>query len=232
MIASIHQPHFLPWLGYWNKVLASDVFLWLDSVQYRKNYFQNRTRILTRGGEPAWLTLPVHAPFGIAIDAVVVAEPRWRERVRRTVEQNYGKSPYFSRCWPPVADALEAATDRLTDVNYRTFQTVLELLGDPVRVVRVSELGPLPEDPTERLLEACRKVGANTYIAGRGGRNYLRCEVFEKSGIRVLWQEFDVANAAYPQGMPAFVGGLSVVDCLFHVGPQKARELIQGAWKA
>lgn len=231
MIVSVHQPHFLPWLGYLNKVLRSDVFVWLDTVQYRKNYFQNRTVIRTRRGDELWLTLPVHAPFGTPIERVTVADPKWRERLAKTVEQNYGRAPHFRTCWPPIARALDGASDALTDIDLRAFEAVLRLLdAGGVRVIRVGDLGVASEEPTERLVDVCRAVGGTTYIAGKGGRNYLRTEDFEKAGIGVVWQQFDPAGVPYPQTGPEFVPGLSVVDCLFNVGPVEAGRLIRGAW--
>ena len=231
LIVSVHQPHFLPWLGYLNKVLHSDVFVWLDTVQYRKNYYQNRTVIRTRRGEELWLTLPVHAPFGTPIDRVTVADPKWRDRLSKTVEQNYGRAPFFSVCWPEIAKALEGASDTLTDVDFRAFNAVLRLLraGD-VRVVRAGELGVTSAEPTERLVEACRAVGGKSYIAGKGGKNYLRIEAFEEAGIGVAWQQFDPAAQPYPQTGPGFVPGLSVIDCLFNIGPDEAGRLIRAAW--
>lgn len=231
MIVSVHQPHFLPWLGYLNKVLRSDVFVWLDTVQYRKNYFQNRTVIRTRRGEELWLTLPVHAPFGTPIDRVTVADPKWRDRLAKTVEQNYRRAPHFRTCWSEITRALDGASDSLTDIDFCAFEAVLRLLraGD-VRVVRFQELGVTSEEPTERLIEVCRALGGKTYIAGKGGRNYLRTDVFEQAGIGVAWQQFNPADVPYPQTGPDFVPGLSVIDCLFNVGPEEAGRLIRGAW--
>ena len=231
MIVSVHQPHFLPWIGYVNKALRSDVFVWLDTVQYRKNYFQNRTAVRTRSGEKLWLTLPVHAPFGTPIEGVTIADPKWRQRMTRTVEQNYGRSPHFGACWPAVAAALDRASESLTDVDFRAFEAVLSLLGaNHVRLVRAGELGVTTAEPTERLVEICRAVGGTTYVAGKGGRNYLRTEPFEIAGIRVVWQQFDPERVVYPQSGPGFVAGLSIIDCLFNVGAARAEEVVREAW--
>ena len=63
MKVAIHQPHYLPWLGYLAKWAAADLFVFLDTVQYEKSGYQNRNRIKTRDG-PRWLTVPVHAHLG------------------------------------------------------------------------------------------------------------------------------------------------------------------------
>jgi hypothetical protein len=230
MIVSIHQPHFLPWMGYWNKVLRSDAFVWLHSVQYRKNYFQNRTKIKDGGDREFWLTVPVHAASDTPIDRVTVADAKWLERVEKSVTQSYSRKPYFAQCWPPLRDALRSAGERLEDINLLSFSALLDLLGAGPRIVRDADLGPLPEDPTDRLVAACRALGATQYIAGRGGRNYLRTEAFERAGFGVLWQDFSPDRVRYDQGAGTFIGGLSIIDCLFNVGPSGARELALSAW--
>lgn len=218
-------------MGYLNKALHSDVFIWLHSVQYRKNYFQNRTRIKNVNEQPLWLTLPAHAHLGMMIDQVTIADPQWRKRITRTLEQCYGKSPWFDLCWPTIGRSLEAATDKLDDVNFRSFSALLGLLrGKPLRIVRAGELPAVSEDPTERLVGLCTAVGAKRYIAGKGGSNYLRVELFEQAGIEVTWQEFEPARVCYPQLGKSFVPGLSAIDCLFNVGPEQTRALALAAW--
>jgi len=231
VITSVHQPHFLPWMGYLNKALQSDVFVWLHSVQYRKNYFQNRTLIKSVNEQPLWLTLPVHARLGMRIDEVTIAEPSWRKGITRTVEQCYRRAPHFAACWPPIAGALLEASDSLDDVNFRTFLALLSLLGaGALRVQRAGELPAESEDPTDRLVELCVLTGASRYIAGKGGHKYLRVEAFERAGIEIIWQVFTPESVVYPQIGNVFVPGLSVIDCLFNVGPEKTRELVLGAW--
>ncbi|HEY7879137.1 MAG TPA: WbqC family protein [Gemmatimonadaceae bacterium] len=231
MIAAAHQPHFLPWLGYLNKVARSDVFIWLDTVQFRKNYFQNRTRIAGVDGVERWLTLPVHAHLDTAINAVEVAEPRWKDRVGKTIQQMYGKAAHFAECWEPLHAELAGASNRLADVNYRLFRVVLDLLGiATARVVVASELSVVETEPTDRLVKLCEAVGASSYIAGKGGRQYMREEAFASAGIDVIWQQFDVARTQYPRGTGTPLVGLSVIDCLFHAGPERARELVDDAW--
>jgi WbqC-like protein family len=230
VIVSVHQPHFLPWLGYFNKALQSDVFVWLDSVQFRKNYFQNRTRIQDGAGRVMWLTLPVHAHLGMPIAEVRIADPRWKKRVVRTIEQCYRGAPFFGECWPTLERAIDDATDDLSGTNRALFVAILGLLGGGPQVVPVSDLGVSAKDPTERLVEICRIVGADQYVAGRGGKNYVRGEAFEREGIEVLWQEFVAEQAVYRQFRGKFVSGLSVIDCLFNVGSSATREIVSAAW--
>ena len=154
MIVSIHQPHWLPWMGYLHKVLQSDVFVWLEGVQYRKNYFQNRTKIRDRVRGWRWLTLPVHAPLGRRIDAVTVADPRWHERLRKALEQTYGRAPHAGACVGPLLAALDGKARNLAEIDLQAFEVLLRMLGgERVRVVRSRDLGVAREDPTDRLVD-------------------------------------------------------------------------------
>ncbi len=231
-IVTIHQPHFLPWLGYFNKALHCDTFIWLHSVQYRKNYFQNRCLIKNINEQPLWLTLPVHAGHDTPIDQVGIADPKWRDRVRKTVEMCYGRAPHFAECWPALLAAFSADGAGLDSVNYHSFRALLRLLGEPaLDVVRVGDLDITTEEPTERLVECCRAVGATHYIAGKGGHNYLDVDAFEKAGIAVIWQRFDPATIHYQQRGNTFLPGLSIIDCLFNEGPARTREIARSAWQ-
>jgi hypothetical protein len=230
VLVSIHQPHFLPWLGYFNKVMYSDVFVSLHNVQFRKNYFQNRTLIRDSIGKPLWLTLPVSATLSTRIDEVPIVDPRWRERIVKTIEQSYRKAPYFASEWPRILAAIKESTDLLEDVNARLFEVLLGALGSTVSYKAAREFDVHAEEPNRRLLELCQAVAGTTYIAGKGGRNYLDVGLFESSGIRVVWQEYDPATVVYPQGGGEFVPGLSIIDCLFNVGPVECRHLVMRAW--
>jgi hypothetical protein len=232
MIVSIHQPHFLPWMGYLNKVWHSDVFVWLHTVQYRKNYFQNRTRIKNENEQPLWLTLPVHARLGMPIDNVIIADSHWKDRVQKNVEQCYRRTPFFDAIWPALHDCMQELSDNLDEVNFQLFNTILCLLDcRHVTIKRVVEIPIDSENPTERLVKICSFLGAEKYIAGRGGRNYMQVELFERAGVEIVWQAFDPQTITYAQTGKTFLPGLSIIDCLFNVGPLKTRHLIEAAWR-
>ncbi len=234
MIIAAHQPHFLPWAGYFNKVANSAVFVWLDTVQYRKNYFQNRTRIMDSSGREQWLTLPVSARSTTSIAEVTIADPRWRTQVEKTLLQCYRKAAHWEEVWPPLHAALLHSDDRLSNANLALFLAMLNLLEwREVQIVRASSLDVDTSDPTERLITICRRLGASRYIAGKGGRNYMCPEQFAAAGIEVVWQEFEPSRAAYERpGVTGMVAGLSLIDALFHLGPERTAIVARSAWTA
>jgi len=232
MNIGIHQPHFLPWLGYFNKAWQSQIFVWLNTVQYRKNYYQNRTKIKNVNDLPLWLTLPVHAHLGGSIDTVSIADARWRERIQKTIVQCYRNTPFFDGNWPILKQAIQESLDNLDQANFKIFQALLEILGAKhVQIVRASDIAVQSTDPTGRLVEICQYLGADAYIAGQGGRNYLDVEQFDRVGIKVIWQAYNAGEVVYTQLGQSFLGGLSIIDCLFNAGPEKTREILQTVWK-
>jgi len=213
---AIHQPHYLPWLGYLAKWAAADLFVFLDTVQYEKNGWQNRNRIKTQAGA-TWLTVPVHAPHGTPIPAVTIAEGQaWRRRHARSIEAAYADAPglprfgdglaaLYAREWPTLAPLAEASAAWLaTGFGIAT----------PTR--RASELATTSSDPTGRLVAICRAVGADTYLAGRDGVTYMDLAQFEAAGITVQVQAYE--HPAYPQRHGAFVANLSGLDLLLNAG--------------
>ena len=88
-IITIHQPHFLPWLGYFNKIVNSDEFIILDDIKYRKNYYQNRTQILNMNGITQWLTVPIHARSSTKIMDVEISNKNKSNKVLKSLYNSY-----------------------------------------------------------------------------------------------------------------------------------------------
>jgi hypothetical protein len=221
VIVSINQPAYLPWLGYFERIAASDLHIVLDHVQFEKNSFTNRHRIRTAEGS-CWLTVPVqtHGRFGeLAIHELAIDNTRrWRDKHWRTIEQNYGRTPYFAehaaffesiyrREWTRLADLCRALTDYLLTVL--DIRTPLCYSSDMDISTRKDEL----------VLDLCRSVGATRYISGALGRQYLRLELFREAGIEVVFQDYH--HPAYPQGRSSrFEPSMAAIDLLFNCGPE------------
>jgi hypothetical protein len=239
-VVSIHQGHFLPWLGYWNKVVNADVFIWLDTVQYRKNYFQNRAHIKTLSGAKAWLTVPVTFSSDDTLAEVRIAAGKrntrlsdWKKKVLNAVRLNYCRAPFYNAYYGSIAEIIQEAGDMLDDLNYDLFLHIKKLLGyEAIDVCKASSLDVPVKDPTERLVAICRYFNVTHYIAGRGGANYMDMARFQQAGINVIWQCFHENQPVYEQINGQFVAGLSVIDSLFNVGAEETASLIRQSWIA
>jgi hypothetical protein len=221
MKLAIHQPHYAPWLGYFAKWAAADLFVFLDTVQYVKNGWQNRNRIKTPEG-PRWLTVPVRARLGTLIrDVIVDTSQPWGARHFAMLENAYGAAPW----WVRHRDDLEAFYwsdwDRLSPVAVSSARWLADKLGIATPTRLASEMA-LPDDAqgdaTARLVALCRSVGADTYLAGQNGALYMDVAQFAKAGITVQTQQYE--HPVYAQEHGEFVPFLSALDLLLSHGDE------------
>jgi hypothetical protein len=225
MTVSIHQPQYLPWLGFYDKVDRADVYVILDTVQFKKNEYQNRNRIKTAQGWQ-WITVPVGYRFPQRIDEVTVNnESPWAHKHRQALVTNYSGSPHFDHVFPALDAILQTRWDRISDLNRRTVEVLMGLLDidTPVRSAGEWELS---DDPTGRLVDICKRLDAGTYLSGAGGRNYLDLAQFEEAGIHVVFQEF--SHPEYAQQFGTFEPYMSTVDLLFNCGPESLNIIRSG----
>lgn len=228
MVVTIHQPEHLPWLGFCHKATLADVFVLLDVVQFRKNYFQNRNRILGPHG-PMWVTVPVrlqgHTQKTIAEMEIHNAVP-WARKWWGSLRHAYGHTPYFdahARFFESVASRVWT---HLADLNLAIIEYLFDALGIRCRLVRASTL-PVAGARSTLLLDICARLGASVYLAGQHGRDYLDISIFEARGIAVRYHSF--RHPTYPQGRGGpFVPNLSVIDLLFRCGPESGA-ILRGA---
>jgi WbqC-like protein len=228
MLVSIHQPHYLPWLRYLDKIARSDLFILLDDVQYEKNGFQNRNKIKTAQGW-AYLTVPVQKPtYRTSRETEIDNRTGWRDKHRRALEMNYRKAPYFERYWPEWSTLYAQEWTHLAALNRAMLMLLLQQLKIATPVVFSSDL-PTQGRATERLAELCSAVGGDSYLSGRYAvETYLDPAILSAAGIRLAFQEWHAPT--YRQLHPAagFVSDLAIVDLLFNAGPC-AREILRGA---
>ena len=226
MKVAIHQPHYLPWLGYFAKWAAADLFVFLDTVQFEKNGWQNRNRIKTRDGA-RWLTVPVRASLGTPIKDVTVDESQpWPGRHLRMIEHAYAKAPCWPRWRPQIRELYGKQWTHLAPLAGESAVGLARALGIGVPTRLASEIAlPDPKDPTARLVALCRAVGADTYLAGSDS-SYMEVDQFAAAGIRVETQHFD--HPAYPQEHGEFTPFLSALDLLLMKGDEALGILREG----
>lgn len=231
MIVAIHQPHFLPWLGYLHRMQCADLFVILDHVQFERRNYQNRTQIRLND-RAHWLTVPVvqrsqkERIVDKAIDHPVRESGRhWAASHFETLRHAYGKAPFFDLYAPRLAELYAVRDERLTDLNARMLEFLREALSIRTPLVRSAELG-VEGRRMELILNLCLAVGADTLLAGMGGsRGYLDEAAFAARGVRIRWHDF--RHPRYAQrGDAEFVAGLSALDLLFNCGPMSRSVLL------
>jgi len=232
MIVAAHQPSYLPWLGYLDKMAKADLFVVMDDLQYEAQNFQNRNRIKLNTGA-AWLTVPVER--GAQTDRICdkrinnTASPKehWQRRSWLTLKTHYGRAPHFDAYAGAFEDIYTRRWDWLLDLDLHILDLVRGWFGITRPIVRSSSLG-LAGQKTDRLIDLCNKVGARAYLSGGGGSTeYLDVEQMGRSGVGVIWQHFE--HPRYPQRYGGFIPNLAFVDLLFHCGPASRDVLFAGS---
>lgn len=223
MKVAIHQPQYLPWPGYFNKMLNCDIFVFLDDVQYKKNEWQNRNRIKSFNGE-MWLTVPVHYKFGQKINEIKIDNKIfWRKDHIKAIRYSYQKAKFFSEFYPYIENLLKKEYELLIEINIDSVKMVLDYLGIKKKTLRSSEL-KIEEKKTSRLVSICKQLSGDVYISGSGAKDYLMIEEFEKNGIKVVFQEY--STPCYPQLFGEFIPNLSIIDMIFNIGKEETIKLI------
>jgi len=213
------QPGYLPWLGFFDQMRRSDIFVFYDDVQFDKNGWRNRNRIKSPAG-PHWLTVPVRVSSlsqRIYETEIDTRQP-WARKHLGTIKQFYGKAPYLKRYLPELEELLMGRTwERLIDLDVAVIELLCAWLNIKREMARSPELG-IEGERSERLLNICLAMGASRYLSGNAARVYLDTELFSSHGIEVLWQDYE--HPVYPQQHGEFVPFLSALDLVLNCGDE------------
>jgi len=225
MLIAVHQPQYLPWLGYFHKIDRADRFVLLDNVQFKKNEWQNRNRIKTAQGWQ-WLTVPVKYKFSQKIHEVEInPDVPWQRKHRQAILTNYGKAAHGAYLDALFEDLFSRSWHSISRLNIHLVKSLARILGIDTPIFIASELGDFPSDPDERLIALTRHFGADQYLAGRGGRDYMNLEKYKEKGVSVVFQDFN--HPEYGQLFGDFQPNMSVIDLLLNHGEQSL-SLIRG----
>ena len=226
-VIAIHQPQFLPWLGYVDKLRRSQIFCLLDTVQYKKNEFQNRNRIKTAQGWQ-WLTVPVTYRYPQRINEVGVNQTvDWQRKHLQALMTHYRKTLFFRTYIDDFEEFYAQPFTHLAEANVASIRLLMKLLQLECDLVLASSLPIQTDHPTGRLAEVCRVLGGSIYLSGRDGAKYMELDVFRAYQIQVRFQNF--MHPIYPQPYGRFEPNLSALDLLFNCGPNSLTILKEAA---
>lgn len=227
MIIGIHQPNYLPWLGYFYKIARSDIFVFLDNAQYSKSSFINRNKIKTSQGA-AWLTVDVlkKGRFKQLINEVEINnDTSWSSTHEKTISQNYSKARYFEKYKNFFEDVYHRRWQQLVDLNEALTTLICDISGiSGVKFIRASEINVRGQS-TELLINICKAVGADTYLSGFGAKQYMDEKAFEQANISLRYYDFE--HPTYHQLWGEFIPNLSIIDLLFNEGDKSLEILLR-----
>ncbi|WP_374573314.1 WbqC family protein [Phenylobacterium sp.] len=227
MIVSIMQPYLLPYIGYFQLIAASDVFVIYDDVQYMKGGWINRNRVLLNGA-PHWLTMPVaHSPLHTLIrDKDYLRGPAADAKAAGLLHQAYRKAPCFAAGQALAAEIFASPQTNVARFNAHAIGLVCQALGVETKVVWSSDLG---RDATlggqDAVLDICRRLGASTYLNAPGGVGLYQGGDFARAGLQLSF--IAPRPPAYAQFGTEHVPNLSIIDALMFCAPDACAELLR-----
>jgi hypothetical protein len=231
MKVGMMQPSFMPWQGFFELIVMSDIFIFLDDFQFSVQSYHQRNRLFVNKEQVDWYTAPVRKSLSFKAplnQTRINEEVPWREKTWKRIQQNYAKAPYFSSVGPLFEQWIRVREPSLAAQNISFIRLVCRLL-DIKREFRLSSEFAISTRSSQRVLDLLEQCEADTYYCARGSFRYMYEEgIFPVAHIDVLFQDFE--PCAYTQiGSPRqFVPFLSIADALFNVGPGPTAEMVKG----
>jgi len=227
-VISIHQPNYLPWIGYFYKIVSADTFVFLDNVDYQygnSSSVTNKAKIKTNSGVQL-LSVPVKKTKGLRFikEMPVDNGQPWQRKHLNSIKLTYCKSPFFEPVFELLEGTLNSKTELLATLNETLIANICNYLLIPTNLVKASDLSIEQEDRNIRLIEICKKLNGDIYLSGNGGKKYNNATLFNEKGIEIKYTEF--VHPTYNQLHGTFIPNLSVIDMLFMEGSKLS--LIKG----
>lgn len=220
----VHQPDFVPYLGFFHRLLRCDVWVVLDHVQLNKEGWVHRDQIKTAYGVK-WLSIPLKkSPLAISILETEVSSMDWRGEHMRKLHEAYRKAARYRAVLPLLEDIYACEDTRLSQFTLHALRLLLTTLDIQVpRILYSSDMEPQASS-NALVAELTLKAGGTRYLSGLGARNYFDPAPYAAGGIEVVWQEF--THPVYPQLHGDFVPFLTCLDLLCNCGVDGARKIV------
>lgn len=218
---SIHQSQYLPWPPYIKKIAQSDIFVFLDNVQFQKNGLQNRNKIRNKDKD-FWLTIPVNQSLNENINEKVITNKMILKKHWKSIEQCYSKS----KNWDKYRDQLFAIYNEecslLVDLNQRLIKFFLEIFNVQTHLYQSTQ----DNTNNQLIVNICKQFDANEYITGTGALDYINEEMFTDNGIKIKYLKSE--PPIYHQNYNNFISGLSMLDFILNSSFDEVENYLKG----
>ena len=207
MKVAIHQPDYIPYLGFFYKMYKSDLFIYLDDAQFSNEAAHNFNKIKTPQGVLR-VKFPVEMKFGDPINHVRPKdELKWKEKHLKTIEMNYKKAPFFSDIYPSLKEVYLNDYSNVADLNIALNTFISNQFGIKPKIFRSSELLSHAKKE-ERVIDLSLEVGATAYISGNGARVYQDESHFNERGLKLEYMDYSPIE--YPQLWGDFIENMEI----------------------
>lgn len=249
MKIAIMQPYLFPYIGYYQAIHSVDKYILYGNLNYIKEGWVNKNRILVKNGSPAYFIANVKnkSSFKKINDIELIENNSWRRKILNSVFLNYKKSTFFESVYPLIESVFNYQTNLLVDLNIKSITEVSKYLDIPATIEANPQRYQLLEKNLEdedyvklslvydesdlalnkkviRVLEICNAEKATTFINAYGGRDLYSKEIFRRYGI--LLNFIETQQFTYKQDSKEFFPNLSIIDVLMNCGTERTKELL------
>ena len=231
-IIAIHQPNFFPWLGYFDKIVKSNLFIFLDHVQFPKKggTWMNRVNLLVCG-KAKWITASVDRNYTGTkkINEIKIkSNDNWKQKFLKTLEQSYNKHYFFDQTMVFLEPLILFDNENLSEYNLNSVKNILGYLELKNDHLKLSSTLNSSGSSTNLLVNLTKSLNGTGYLCGGGANDYQDDKIFKKNNLDLIYQNYN--HPIYNQlNSEQFNHGLSIIDCLMNNGVEKTSEIIQNA---
>lgn len=210
----IHQPDFLPWIGFFQKLKKSSTYVILDDVQFIRRGWINRDQIIVNN-QLQWITIPVHSKgkYKELIKNIRINyETDWPKKILKILQHNYSSAPFYDLHIGKLEKIFNKKYEFLIDLNLDLIKYVMNHFKIKTNLILSSKLGAKGHK-SEKILNILLNLKSNFYITGLGSKNYLNVEIFNKNNIDIEF--FDFENIHYTDTLSDYyLKKISIIDLM------------------
>lgn len=228
-IVAIHQPNFFPWLGYFDKIVRAEVFIFLDDVQYPKKggTWSNRVKLLI-SDKARWITASIDRDYSGTREIRemhFLSNNNWREKMIKSLEVNYRNHPHYSETMTVIEPLVMNNESNIAEYNIQTVTEIAKKLKLDTNKFERSSKYESESSSNQLLCELTMKAGGSTYMCGGGADGYQDERVFDSNNIKLEFQNF--SEPEYPQYQSnESIYGLSIIDPVMNLGWEKTADIL------
>lgn len=244
MIVSIHQPHYFPWLGYFDKMAKSDRFVLMDKVQYVPKSYMSRNTFITKSGSTKYLSVPVNKKSYQEKELREIELSQntdWQNKHKNFLIENYKSSPYFDEVYSKIDFIFNKEYSLLIELQFDSINVIKEILGintelvfqskleaEQIKLINYEQLNEKNDRRCSDVIKICKSVEASDYITGKGASlEFIRKQMFEDEGIKLHYQEY--TSPKYKQRYTSeFIPNITALDLILNCGVKEAKDIF---WK-
>jgi len=226
MKVAIHQPNFLPWLGYFHKIYISDKFVFLTEVQRSKNdKFLTRATIINNAKKKHFLSIPLGKDQCLISHLKMPKNNEWKEKFVNIIIESYRNSNYFEQVYPSLEELIKYECENFFEYSINFIKFFASNLNIKSELIRDTEIVGVQGESNYRNISITKNLNGDEYISGVGAKSYNSQELFDKNSISLVYQNY--IHKDYPQHSTKFEPGLSILDALFNCGYEATESLIK-----